>query len=106
MYGKQLKYESNKKLNEFVDADIKTNKKIYINVTPIELNIIFVGDGNSTNIKIKADSMIAELLNEYYVKTNNVGTFTYKNSILSLTDCSALYEKGMKNGDKIIVIRK
>ena len=71
--------------------------------TNAELTIKFVKVGNTTKIKMKADVMIAELLNKYSVKTGNTGTFTYKGSTLDINDCTTLSEKGMKNGDQITV---
>ena len=77
------------------------------NNTPVssnsEITINFIKAGITTKIKINTDCMIAELLNEYSVKTGNIGNFNYKGSALDINDCSTLIEKGMKNGDQIIV---
>ena len=78
-----------------------------VNNTPVnsnsEITIKFIKAGNTTNIKMKANCMIAELLNKYSVKTGNTGNFNYKGSNLDINDCSTLAEKGMKNGDQITV---
>ena len=69
-----------------------------------EIKIKFNKGGSITEIKMKAGYMIAELLNEYYVKTSdNKGPFKYKGTILKLDDCSSLLDYGMQNGDEIIV---
>ena len=79
-----------------------------VNNTPVNINseitIKFIKAGNTTKIKMKANCMIAELLNKYSVKTGNTGNFNYKGSNLNINDCSTLFEKGMKNGDQITVL--
>ena len=71
--------------------------------TNSEITIKFIKAGNTTQIRMKNNSMIAELLNKYSEKTGNTGNFSYKGSPLSITDCTTLFEKGMQNGDQIIV---
>ena len=47
--------------------------------------------------------MIAELINEYFTKTNNQGPFKYKGKDLLPTDCTSLSENGINDGDEITV---
>ena len=68
-----------------------------------EFTIRFNKGGNITNIKMRTDCMLAELINAYYEKTNNQGPFIYKGRILNPEDSSSLIEAGMRNGDEIIV---
>ena len=68
-----------------------------------KITIKFKKGGKCTKIKIKADSMIAELLNTYSQKTNDQGPFKYKGNVLNIEDCSSLIETGMRDGDEIIV---
>ena len=101
-------------------AQMKKNKEIALNPKPQAqerapeaisssvaneaiIVIKFKKGGNTTKIKMKSGQMIAELLNKYSLKTNNTGPFKYKGEVLDINDCSSLTEKGMKNGDEIIV---
>ena len=68
-----------------------------------EITIKFKKGGQKTKVKMKGECMIAELLNKYSLKTNNTGPFKYKGEVLDINDCSSLIEKGMKDGDEIIV---
>ena len=69
-----------------------------------ELNIKFNKNGTITNIKKQADDMIADLLNEYFVKTGtNSGTFKFQGTVLSTSDITSLADKGLKNNSEIIV---
>ena len=69
-----------------------------------ELNIKFNKNGTITNVKMKADEMIANLLNEYFVKSGTTnGTFKFQGQVLAPTDVSSLAEKGLKNNSEIIV---
>ena len=88
--------------NPTTNAEIPEVNNIPVN-TNSEITIKFIKAGNTTKIKMKANCMIAELLNKYSVKTGNTGNFNYKGSNLDINDCSSLFEKGMKNGDQITV---
>ena len=68
-----------------------------------EITIKFKKGGKNIKIKMKGECMIAELLNKYSLKTNNTGPFKYKGKVLDINDFSSLIEKGMKDGDEIIV---
>ena len=69
-----------------------------------ELKIKFNKNGNITIIKMNADNMVAELLNEYFVKTGTkTGNFKFNGNILSPLDSSTLAEAGLKNNSEIIV---
>ena len=50
------------------------------------------------------DNMVAELINEYFIRTNTTnGSFKFNNNILSSTEISPLYEVGLKDNPEIIV---
>ena len=102
LMGKKMAEERRKKQQG--SAPAKTNNNTApANATPGELSIKFKKGGSTQTIKMKSDSMIAELLSEYYEKTKNQGTFKYKGKELSIDDCSSLADNGMQDGDEIIV---
>ena len=68
-----------------------------------EITIKFNKLGSITEMKMKAGTMIAELIAEYCEKTKDEGPFKYKGTILNPDDCSLLLDYGMQNGDEIIV---
>ena len=69
-----------------------------------ELEIKFNKNGNITIVKIDADDMVAELLNEYFVKTGTTtGNFKFNGNILSPSDITSLADKGLRNNSEIIV---
>ena len=69
-----------------------------------ELKIKFNKNGNITIIKMNADNMVAELLNEYFVKTGTkAGNFKFNGNILLPSDITSLSDKGLKNNSEIIV---
>ena len=69
-----------------------------------ELKIKFNKNGNITIVKIDADDMVAELLNEYFVKTGTkTGNFKFNGNILLPSDITSLSDKGLKNNSEIIV---
>ena len=83
---------------------MKEQNQNQFNVTAeTEIKIKFNKGGSITEIKLKAGSMIAELLIEYYEKTKDQGPFKYKGTILKPDDCHTLLDNGMQNGDEIIV---
>ena len=69
-----------------------------------EINVKFNKKGKIINIKMDSDSMVAELINEYFVKSGiNSGSFKFNNKTLSPCDTETLYEIGLKNNSEIIV---
>ena len=69
-----------------------------------ELKIKFNKNGTNTEIKMNADKMVAELINEYFVKTNTQsGTFSFNGNNLSPSDTNSLAETGLKDGSQINV---
>ena len=69
-----------------------------------EINVKFNKNGKIIKIKMSNNCMVAELIDEYYHKTNTrSGIFKYKNEILSDMDTEALYEAGLQNNSEIIV---
>ena len=69
-----------------------------------EINIKFNKNGKITYIKMRDDDMVAELINEYLVRTNTKsGNFKFNNRNLSYSDTSLLYEVGLKDNSEIIV---
>ena len=69
-----------------------------------ELNIKFNKGGSITNIKMDAESMVAELINEYFTKTGTQsGTFKFGANTLLPSDTSTLAEAGLKNNSEITV---
>ena len=47
--------------------------------------------------------MIAEIISDYYIKTNNQGPFKYKGKELKPDDSTCLNENGINDGDEITV---
>ena len=84
-----------------IDNQMQKQNQSY--TTETEIKIKFNKRGSITEIKMKAGSMIAELLLEYYEKTGEQGPFKYKGNTLKPDDCSNLLDNGMQNGDEIIV---
>jgi hypothetical protein len=106
LYGKYLaQKEKDKKeaLNKKTNSQGGTIESVSKVSNETEITIKFKKGGNTTKIKMKAGDMVAELLNKYSLKTKNQGPFKYKGEVLDINDCSSLFEKGMKNGDEIIV---
>ena len=69
-----------------------------------ELTIKFNKNGNITYIKMNADEMVADLINEYFIKTGTQsGTFKFNGNDLSPQDPSSLAEVGLKNNSVITV---
>ena len=69
-----------------------------------DINIKFNKNGEITYIKMSEDNMVAELINEYFVRTNTEnGNFKFNNRNLSYSDISFLYEVGLKDNSEIIV---
>ena len=69
-----------------------------------KINIKFNKNGKITYIKMRDDEMVAELINEYFVRTNAViGIFKFNNRNLSPGDTSSLWEIGLKDNSEIIV---
>ena len=69
-----------------------------------EITIKFNNCGNIIEIKLDKSSMVAELINEYFIKTKSLnGTFKFKGNILSPIDTSALDEAGLMDNSEIIV---
>ena len=53
---------------------------------------------------MKNDNMVAELLNEYFIKTNTKnGNFNFNGYTLFPNDIATLFESGLKNNSEIIV---
>ena len=68
------------------------------------INIQFKKGASTINIKKKADDMVADLLNDYFVKSHTTnGTFKYKGNILSPTDVTSLVQADLQNGAIIYV---
>ena len=83
----QPQYINYKVNNKISDITIKFNKK-----------------GKIIKIKMSNNSMVAELINEYFVKTNErTGIFNYNDSYLSPMGTSTLDEVGLKDNSEIIV---
>ena len=100
----QMKKNKQMALNPKPQAQERAPEAISSSVANEAIIVIkFKKGGNTTKIKMKSGQMIAELLNKYSLKTNNTGPFKYKGEVLDINDCSSLTEKGMKNGDEIIV---
>ena len=69
-----------------------------------ELTIKFKKNGTTTTIKKDAGEMVADLLNEYFVKTNTkAGKFIFNGKELKPTDINTLAEAGLKNNSEITV---
>ena len=70
-----------------------------------EITINFKKGGNVTSVKMDAESsMVAEAINEYFVKSNTkAGTFTFNGQTLSPNDTNSLSEAGFKNNSEVTV---
>ena len=100
LYGKQIREEI---YGPDPEPDPKPEQE-QIHRQPREINIKFNKEGNIVNIKMHDFSMVAELINEYFVITNTyVGTFKFNELQLFPMDAASLYEVGLKNNSEIIV---
>ena len=69
-----------------------------------DINIKFNKNGEITYIKMSEDNMVAELINEYLIRTNTKsGNFKFNNRNLSSVDTSSLWEIGLRDNSEIIV---
>ena len=69
-----------------------------------EITVKFNKKGSIIKIKLSDEYMVAELIDEYFKKTNaSNGKFTFNGQILSPTDPSSLYEIGLYDNSEIIV---
>jgi hypothetical protein len=68
------------------------------------ITIKFNKKGKIIDINMQNDNMVAELLNEYFIKTNTEkGNFIFNGKTLSPSDTTTLFESGLKNNSEIIV---
>ena len=101
LMGKEMALKKKKSLGQNTEA---SSDNVSTPISPeTEITIKFKKSGNTKEIKMKAGSMIAELLGEYYEKTQNQGPFKYKGNTLNPEDCTSLLDNGMKDGDEILV---
>ena len=69
-----------------------------------EITVKFDKAGTITSIKMKADEMVANLINEYFVKSNTkTGKFTFNGRELTPMDCEDLNNVGLTDGSTINV---
>ena len=86
------------KLGSFLYS--KSEQKIISEIITIKFN----KKGKMIDINMKNDNMVAELLNEYFIKTNTEkGNFIFNGKTLSPSDTTTLFESGLKNNSEIIV---
>ena len=102
LYGKKMAEQMKKNKAPQTPKTTTTTSSAPV-TADTEITIKFKKGGDIEEIKMKADTMIAELINEYYSKTNNSGPFKYKGNTLKSDDSSTLLDNGMKDGDEIIV---
>ena len=101
LMGKEMALKKKKSLGQNTET---SSDNVSTPISPeTEITIKFKKSGNTKEIKMKAGSMIAELLGEYYEKTQNQGPFKYKGNTLNPEDCTSLLDNGMKDGDEILV---
>ena len=101
LMGKEMALKKKKSLGQSTET---SSDNVSTPISPeTEITIKFKKSGTTKEIKIKAGSMIAELLGEYYEKTQNQGPFKYKGNTLNPEDCTSLLDNGMKDGDEILV---
>ena len=68
------------------------------------ISIQFKKGTSTINITMKSDEMVADLLNEYFVKSHTTnGKFNFNGNILLPTDVSSLSQVGLNNGSIIYV---
>ena len=103
LYGKKMAEEKKKQSQGAQTSQTKSVESSQPVTDDTELTIKFNKGGNITEIKMKADSMIAELIAAYYEKTKNNGPFKYKGKPLKSDDCTSLLDNEMKNEDEITV---
>ena len=85
-------------MNNIFNMNFQEEQKIEV------INVKFKKNGKIIEIKMLNDYMVAELIDQYYHKTNTSnGTFKYKSTILSPWDTQTLYEAGLQNNSEIIV---
>ena len=83
---------------------LKHPQSLKINLPRQRLTVKFKKGGSVITIKMDAIEMVADILNEYFVKSNTQnGTFTYNGQNLSPMDTRLLSEAGFKNNCEIIV---
>ena len=69
-----------------------------------EITIRFRKGGNITKIKMKAGKMVAELIDEYFHKTNTKnGKFNFNGNIFTPLTPFTLTEAGLTNNSEIVV---
>ena len=70
-----------------------------------EITVIFNKNGRIIKIKMLNDCMVAELINEYFIKTNTLnGIFKFNGIFLYVTDTrTTLNEVGLKDNSEISV---
>ena len=101
LMGKEMALKKKKSLGQSTET---SSDNVSTPISPeTEITIKFKKSGTTKEIKMKAGSMIAELLGEYYEKTQNQGPFKYKGNTLNPEDCTSLLDNGMKDGDEILV---
>ena len=70
-----------------------------------EITVRFNKRNSIIKIKLSNECMVAELINEYFIKTKtNGGIFKFNGQTLSCAETSSLYEVGLKDNSEIIVI--
>ena len=68
------------------------------------ISIQFKKGTSTINIKMNSDEMVADLLNEYFLKSDTTdGKFNFNGNTLLPTDVSSLSQVGLKNGSIINV---
>ena len=104
LYGKKMAEEKRKAQQGQNAGKTETPVETKPQITPdSDVTIKFNKGGTITEVKVKGNSMIAELISEYYSKTNNQGPFKYKGRELKVEDCSTIIDNGMNNDDEITV---
>ena len=69
-----------------------------------KITVKFNKKGKIVKIKMDAENMVAELINEYFIKTGtSTGLFIFNGEILSPCDTFSLAEVGLKNNSEIFV---
>ncbi len=87
-----------------VESESESEQDKSIEEKKEEITVKFNKNGRIIKIKMLNDCMVAELINEYFTKTNTSnGTFKFNGNILSVIDTSSLSEVGLKENSEISV---
>ena len=105
LYGKKMAQEKKKKEQALNPQNNVSNPSECSTNNDGEITVEFNKAGTITKIKMDSKEMVADLINEFFLKTNtNNGTFKFNDQTLSPSDFNSLKDIGLRDGSKITVI--